>query len=316
MAHHPSEYHHYQAYGKVIHSTYRFPELLPGGISRDVVIHPGPVERPEPSPDQPGACLKASTQEAILFWDKVGYFQVKTGNEVIVDPFPGVEERLLRLFILGPVMAVVLHQRGYLILHASAVSVGGRVAAFLGGSGWGKSTMAAALQARGHRLVADDIVAVDFDPEGQPLAYAGFPQLKLWPESAAALGESPENLFQLHPDFEKRALRSPEGFSHGSTPLGLIYELAARDEPEAVIEPLQPQAALMTLVRHTFVARLLQRTGTAAEHFQQCGRLVNAVPVRRLKRRRELADLAEVTRQVEADILSTGGDQLDNSQPE
>jgi hypothetical protein len=274
------ECHHYQAYGKVICSTYRFPELLPGGTSKDVVIHPGVVERPEPPADQQGACLKANAQEAILFWDKVGYFHVKGGNEVIVDPLPGVDERMLRLFILGPVMAVVLHQWGYLILHASAVSVEGRVVAFLGGSGWGKSTMAAALQARGHRLVADDIVAVDFDLEGQPQAYAGFPQLKLWPESAAALGESLENLDQLHPDFEKRALRTLEGFSHESTPLGLVYELARSDEPEAVIETLQPQEALMTLVRHTFVARLLQRTGTAAEHFRQCGRLVNGPQVK------------------------------------
>jgi serine kinase of HPr protein (carbohydrate metabolism regulator) len=58
---------------------------------------------------------------------------------------------------------VLLQQRGRLVLHASAVTVDLGVVAFMGGPGWGKSTMAAAMYARGHSIVADDVTAVRAD---------------------------------------------------------------------------------------------------------------------------------------------------------
>ena len=70
---------------------------------------------------------------------------MRGGQEVIVEPSPDADERAVRLCLLGPIVALIPHQRGRLILHASAVAVGGDAIAFLGGQGWGKSTIAAAL---------------------------------------------------------------------------------------------------------------------------------------------------------------------------
>ena len=98
---------------------------------------------------------------------------------------------LLRLYLLGPALALLLHQRGFLVLHASAVSLDGGVVAFLGHSGHGKSTTAATLHARGAAIVADDVVAVDLGAPGGPAALPGFPLLKLWPDAVTALGENP-----------------------------------------------------------------------------------------------------------------------------
>ena len=79
----------------------------------------------------------------------------EAGEEVIVQI--GYVEPPLRTFLLGPALAVLLHQRGRLVLHAGAVAVNGRVAAFLGGPSWGKSTTTAALDRRGHGIMADDV---------------------------------------------------------------------------------------------------------------------------------------------------------------
>src|SRR5205085_11497996 len=89
-----------------------------------------------------------------------GAFLMRAGREIVVDPAEGVSGDVLRLYLLGPVLALALHQRGWLMLHASAVAMGQQAVAFLGGSGWGKSTMAGVLHQRGHALVADDFVAV------------------------------------------------------------------------------------------------------------------------------------------------------------
>src|SRR3989454_2089338 len=52
-------------------------------------------------------------------------FRSREGREIVVEPAPGVDAGTLRLFLLGPVRAVLLHQRGFLVLHASAVVLDG-----------------------------------------------------------------------------------------------------------------------------------------------------------------------------------------------
>ena len=65
--------------------------------------------------------------------------------------------------------------------------------AFLGASGWGKSTLAAQLYACGHEFVADDVLAVRL-AESRPAVVSGIPHLKLWPEAAITMGEAVHNL--------------------------------------------------------------------------------------------------------------------------
>ena len=119
-----------------------------------------------------------------------------------MDAGDGVSEEVLRLSILGPAMALVLHQRGTFVLHASCVAIAGRAVAFLGQHAAGKSTIAALLHARGHELVSDDVAAVEFAGE-EVWAIPSFPQTKLWSDAARALGMSPETMPQLHPEHEK-----------------------------------------------------------------------------------------------------------------
>ena len=80
-----------------------------------------------------------------------------------------------------------------MILHASAVAVGGDAIALLGGLGRGKSTMAAALHVRAHQMVADDLTAIQMD-SAYPTVLPAFAQFKLWPDAVTALGDSLETL--------------------------------------------------------------------------------------------------------------------------
>src|SRR5690606_11116364 len=91
-------------------------------------------------------------------------------------------------FLMGPVNACLLRARGELVLHGCAVRVGDRAAAILGASGRGKSTLAAAFAARGHALLADDIVVPHRD-DVIWRACPGSPAITLWPGSCASLGK-------------------------------------------------------------------------------------------------------------------------------
>jgi hypothetical protein len=297
--------HTYAAYGLGIRSALPLPELsATAEITTDAVIHLGRIERPLPETDHTGCHFEMDREEAYLFWEEVGAFLVRRGREIVIEPVRGVEGGLLRLPLLGAVLAVLLYQRGFLVLHASAVALKGEAVAFLGERGYGKSTMAAALYARGHVLVADDFVAVDVCRPGRPSVLPGFPQLKLFSEAAAAaLHDDPGRLPWIAHGYEKRARRAEEGFSLQPLPLGRIYLLGGGAVPEIV--PVPPRETFLQLIGHSYVGRLFQQSGRgpdAASHFRQCVTLARDVPVRWLRRPPSLAALPGLARMVEAEM--------------
>jgi hypothetical protein len=294
----------YTAYGLKINSALALPELMPAEGRADLIVRLGKVELANLDRSASG-CIRATSGEVHLFWKEAGAFLVRDGREIVVDPAQGIDERILRLVVLGPGLGALLYQRGWLTLHASSVDVGGEVVAFLGEKGEGKSTMAAALCARGHHLVADDITAVRVTDVGDPSAYPGYPQLKLWPDAVASLGEDPDTIPQLVPVAQKRARRVTTGFAIKPLPLRRIYVLGGGDSPE--ITPLRPQEALVQLIRHTYGRELLQAVESRS-HFLRCTRVVNKVPINSLNRPYTLFGLSDVARLVEDDLAHGGGE--------
>jgi hypothetical protein len=300
---------HYVAYGLGIRSALPLPELMSqiaphGALSGEIAVRLGPVRRSPPQVDAAGFGFWATADEACHFVEKVGAFLVRGGREIVVDPVPGVEERLLRLSLLGPAMALLLHQRGLLVLHASVVARRGEAVAFLGNNGWGKSTIAGALYAKGYDVVADDVAAIGIDPGG-PIVFPGFPQLKLWPEAATLLGETPERLPVLHPGFDKRGWHVGRGFSTEGRRLERVYVLA--QGPAPALEPLEPRQAWLELMRNWYGNRfgrgLLQTGGSAALHLRQCVALASRVPMHRLRRSGGPSTLLHLADLVHEDLL-------------
>ena len=236
-----------------------------------------------PVPELPGASEiyghLVHGSQVLLRFPEIGSFFVREGASIVATPVDDLEERVTRLFTLGPAMAVLLHQRGSLVLHASSVAIGDGGVAFLGDSEWGKSTTAAAFMLAGHDLVADDITAVSIH-EGRAAVVPAFPQIKLWPESARTLGLDPDQLPLIHPDLDKVALRRAESFAHDPLPVSAVFVLGPGDSPEAT--PLAPAEAVVELIRHTHVVDLLRATGTESAHLRQCASLAEGVPMFRL----------------------------------
>ncbi|PSB03314.1 serine kinase [Merismopedia glauca] len=290
----------YTAYGLGIHSEIELPELISSTeVEADVAIA---VQNLQPLPLEysPNSTrIKADQNSVQIDYQNVGSFLVKDGNQIICSPALGVKQEALRLVILGSVIAILLHQKGRLILHSSAINLDGEAVAFLGGSGWGKSTTAAAFHQQGYCVVADDVIAVETEGN-QPTIFPGFPRLKLWEEAAVYLGDEWESLPKLHPELPKRSRVVNQGFSINSLSLKRIYILAEGDELEII--PLAPQTAFRELIKHSYVLSILKNTGALGTHFQQCSQLTKTIPISRLVRGRSLDQLPAVTKIVAADL--------------
>jgi hypothetical protein len=266
-----------------------------------VVIRLGNIERLPPKISGDEGYVDATTDEVYLFWKDVGAYLVRNGCEIVVDPLPSMDEQVTRLFLLGSALGVLIHQRGLLTLHASAVALNGGAVVFMGESGWGKSTTAAALHARGHNVLADDLVALDMSSTGAPTVLSGFPRLKLSPEPAAALGHDLEKLSVFHPEDERRDCGVR--FQPTSLPLVCIYVLGAGSRQ--TIELLRPQEAFVELVHHSYAIYFLKNAGATPAHFRQCARLAGVFPIYRLNRQLALSALPGIARLVEEHVAST-----------
>ena len=296
----------YIAYGLSISSELPLPELVPCEQVADVVIRLGRIERLPTNLDYTGIRYWSISADRYYYYlEGVGTFLVQKGREIVVDPEKDVGEQILRAHLLSWILGVLLHQRGLLVLHASAVMVNGVSVAFLGRSGWGKSTTAAALHKCGYHIVADDIVALEVRDAACPLIYPAFPRIKLCSDAAISLGVDFEKLTIFDPQDDRREYFVPHEFL--ATPLSLkrMYVLAEGTPLE--IEVLGFHEAFEGLVDHSHatVLSLLRVTDTMASHFYQCWKLLASVPICRLKRQFSLSTLPKLTKLIEEDITRT-----------
>ena len=298
--------HGYRAYGLAIRSDLPLPELDrdPADVP-DLTIRLGATGRPLPQPPS-GTVCDFGIESQYVAWPGVAAFLIRGTHTIVIEPAPGVSMPLLNLPLIGPVMALLLHLRGMLVLHASAVDLGGRAVAFLGPKGAGKSTTAGAFIAAGHRLLADDVLAIDISDPANPNIVPAFPQLKLAEDAASSLAVEGAIVMPLPiPEFPKQQRRLTGRFSHAPVPPSCIYVLTRGRS--ATIVPLSSPDALGALLSFSFASLFQLRKSQfdrtmAGKHLAQCAALAGVVRVARLEVPSDLTRLAEIVRLVEDDM--------------
>src|SRR2546425_4310553 len=110
----------YRAYGLLVRSALALPELEPGEGAPEVEIRLGHPVPPESA--QKSASVRATARRIRLGGAGVGTFTVRDGRDMGVCPARGADERAVRLYLLGPALAALLHQRGLLTLPARGVA--------------------------------------------------------------------------------------------------------------------------------------------------------------------------------------------------
>ncbi len=296
----------YSCYGLEVRSEMAIPELQ-GSRARqvDVDIRYGSVAPLPTEGEEAGLFAIEERPGFIHFWmNEIGGLEIRDGRELIVDPAPGAEERGFRFLVSGIGMGFVLHQRGIPSLHASAVAVDGEAVAFMGWKGMGKSTTTAVFHAHGCAVLTDDLLPLYTEGDTVRAAPA-FPGLKLLPEAVeAARSDRPDDHPLISRRGTKRIVSVRDGFPGEKLPLRCVYVLEWQDDEaaSAVIEPVPPREACIELMRHSFALRMFEERGATPQHLAESARLARLLPVRRLRRPRDLARLHELVDVVKKDL--------------
>ncbi|MDH3605189.1 MAG: hypothetical protein OEU26_36800 [Candidatus Tectomicrobia bacterium] len=279
-------HHYYRVFDITVKSEILLPELRPGQGTPDVTIRYGNV----PDSLEDATVIDEEFQVTpnrflldLASSDGVRYL-VQDGCEIVVESSPTSHDNVLRLYLLGSCMGVLLHQRGMLPLHGSAIQTSRGAVVFTGDTGRGKSTLAAALQARGYGVLADDISVITSMDQGIPSVAPGARRLRLWADTLHQLGRDPHTLPKVKPDEEKYSLDLGREVVDSPLPLHAIYVLGTHQADEVQLEAVHGVTKLMILRLNVYRLHLSHCMGREKAIFRHGGALVNQVKVCRLLR--------------------------------
>jgi len=132
--------------------------------------------------DRQGRCIAVASEGPVL---ELG----RAGDHVII--LQAFRPPILESYLCAAVPKL-LTLAGETVFHASAVRVGSETIAFLGASGAGKTTTAAAFGSLGHQVVAEDMLLLREQPNGAFVPLRAEAAAKAWAAQAALrLAESP-----------------------------------------------------------------------------------------------------------------------------
>lgn len=278
---------HYFAFGLILDSEVELPDLIPSSQNiPDVLVRVARIAV---------VVQPASSAHEYVVNEGAGTFLIRDGREILVDPAPSASLDSLQLLLLGRVMAILLRQRGWIPLHASAVLVGGSAVLFLGASGAGKSTTAAAFHTAGYPVLTDDVAAVR-DVEGNCMLRPGRSVVRLLPDSRNILVSRG---FQSVRSSDKDRFDLGR-FGVGECPVHKIYVVQTGDTLGTA--PMELALATAVLNRHTFLKRLRSLPEVIEANLRGCAAISTLVPVSRLVRPLSLDLLPALIQYVEEDV--------------
>lgn len=213
-----------------------------------------------------------------LWWTDIGIIKISNGEKIIVNSFDNDYNQIIP-FLLGPVMSILLHQRGYLVLHGSAVKINKNAVAFLGYRGIGKSTTAINLYKEGHPIITDDIIAIKFNKKGKPYIYPGYHHVRLSEDVYNFFRDDTNIITPIRTIVGKIFCDTSDGFSTEPIKLKIIYLLEENDHVK--LTDSNSQETVIHLIRHSTTNRIF-RNNDQINNLNQCANIINNIKFLRL----------------------------------
>ena len=219
-----------------------------------------------------------------------------TAREIVIDPRGGSDGDITT-FLVGPVLAALLQQRSVATLHAAAVETGAGAVLLLGGSGAGKSALAAVLVERGAALLADDVTGVVAPAAGGVLALPAFPRLRLWADALQPADRRQRVRRNLEQYWKPAA-----SFCDTPQPVRAAFVLESHNRTDFDVAPVPSSRAFWKIWAHTYRKRLLDALGQRHTHYRIGMALAQGVPFVRIRRPDYPFRLAALADRIEAHV--------------
>lgn len=190
----------------------------------------------------------------LRFPDLADFTVTPDGGEVVAYPIGDTSDQTIDHLYLNQVLPLALSRQFKLVLHAAAIEIDDFAVAFLGFSGQGKSTLAAAFSTCGYRFLTDD--GLQLENEGDHfLAKPSHPSIRLWGDSRRALIPQTTTLMPPVDYTPKARLLAGDDvvYCEEPRPLKAMYFLGEGRKSGVKIKKVSGRDAMIELVRHSFL---------------------------------------------------------------
>ena len=211
---------------------------LPGLIAlphppaaHDVRLHAGSVPKEMDGAVNIGPNWQIAPDRITMTVPNIVRMLITDGRDMTYELLDGTSATDAAIFLSGTGFGILLHQRGRIVLHASAVRVRDQAVLFCGQSGAGKSTLAAALVEAGYDLVTDDFCGITMRDDGTPWVEPDGRQLKLWQNSIDRLALADRTTAPVRTQLEKFYVE-PRTVISAPLPLAAVYILREARPPD------------------------------------------------------------------------------------
>jgi hypothetical protein len=231
-----------------------------------------------------------------------GYAAFHISSEHLISCFlyEGSSMQMLRHLLLNQIIPRYLSTTGRLVLHAGAVTLeNGKSIAFLGNSGFGKSTLVSSFHRNGARLINDDCILLKCSENGV-MAAGGLVGIRLFPDSVNAVFNESTGFTNYSPYSDKQQLfLKHQAGDKQPEPCVLDAMFLLNDPKEASadtisVEPVSGSEAMMAMIRSAFSLDPSDRK-IIVNNFRNVGQAIGEnLGLYRLHYPREHARLVEV----------------------
>lgn len=273
----------------------------------DAALPSGLHIRDETSADGQRFTVSEGPEGLVYTASHIGSFGISPdGRQVRYRLNPDASAADVEAMILGPVIGLALQMQGHILLHAGALALARHAFAVSGPHGAGKSTLVTSFAtANGLGVLTDDILPLA-SRAGCLYARRSHPRMKLWEDSAEAVGLRPEELPAVASGVSKR--RVVAGKDAGTTgpaevPLAAIYLLHPHQDSASPIRfrSLHGPEAALALVTSMYSPITL--TGARAVNaLDAATRIAESVPVRRISYFRSFENLPAIREAILRDV--------------
>lgn len=292
----------YTVYGLHIDSELELPELTPCRVGKvDVVVGFGPVPEHLPAIKGSGILFEAAENDFLFKFEGVGRYRVQNGSRITIQADSKALPEDIRLVLLGSSIGALLHQRGILAIHGSAITDGRQTAIFSGPSGVGKSTLAAGLLELGLSVITDDISVITRHGKRGFGVAPGIPHLKLWKDVLDHLNQA-DNLAKVRPQLDK--YRKPIPLADQETPhLSKVVILSPTNKKEYSLSEILGREKFHLLRSNTYRMQFIDKMEQTEVHFRNLSLLVNSIKMCELQRPHNRLNIMEFSKYVSNNIF-------------
>lgn len=231
-------------------------------------------------------CSPITRNDIWLTVNSIANYNIKDGNNIIIDPIEGGQTKRIKSFLLGWAFGILFTQRNTIAIHGSTIVIDDSGIIIAGDSGVGKSTLSEAFKRKGYCYITDDLSVIDTKDKANPLIKPAYPLRKLCTDAMDYFGYDKElyEMTKKNARRERYKVNLDNKFLNKEVPLKSVFIINIEDVEDVKVKELKGREKIDSLMDNGYFLNVEANIGMRPEYFMQYLNIAKNINVYKLIR--------------------------------